>query len=197
MRNCFFIMVLIFIIIALLVIVGILIFDKTNLENQIKKTKNEIEKNNIVENLINSNIDIVETSVEEEKISPNCLFIFKTYYRKCEHIKVEKEQISETMVNKTREDLNKIYKDWEIVTFRNDEVLFYKEEDGICDEHYMLKDIDGTVTIFVIDENEEESIKEKTSILTEYLPQEDVAKLKEGIRVNGKEQLNKTLEDYE
>ena len=197
MRNWFLIMILIFIIIALLIVVGILVYDRLNLEKQIEDNQNEIKDNKIVENFINSNIDIVETSVEEEKVSPNCLFIFKTYYRKCEHIKVEKEKTSETMVNKTREDLSKIYKDWDIVTFRNDEVLFYKEEDGICDEHYILKDVDGIITIFVLDENEDATIKEKTAILTEYLPEEDVLKLKEGIRVNGKEELNKTLEDYE
>ena len=160
--------------------------------------KVSIQKDNeIVENLIKSNITIVETSINEEKVSPNCIFIFKTLFHTCNHLKVEKEQVSDSMVNKTREDLEKIYKGWQIVTFKNDQVLFYKEEEGRCDEHYLLKDLDGNIAIYVIDEDENEILKERTPIIIEYLENEDKEKLKEGIKVETKEKLNKILEDYE
>ena len=147
--------------------------------------------------MLQSNTQLVTTSQEQEKVSPNCLFIFKIYYKKCEHIVVDKEIASEVMVNKTREDLESIYKDWNIVTFRNDEVLFYKEEEGICKEHYILKELEGCIAIYSLDEEERETLKEKTAIITTYLPEEDVDRLKEGIRVDGTDKLNKALEDYE
>ena len=198
MRNWFFIGFLVVIIIALTITVGVLIYNNISMENKIAEQENKIYENEIVENMINSNIDVIETTaLEEERTSPNCIFIFKTYYRGCEHIKVEKEQIEEVMVNKTREDLEKIYRDWKIVTFRKDEVLFYKEEDGICDEHFLLKDLEGHIAIYTLDEKDNETLKETTSIITDFLEEEDLQKLKEGIRIEGKEQLNKTLEDYE
>ena len=115
------------------------------------------------------------------------------YYKECEHITIEKETASEVMVNKTREDLESIYKDWNIVTFRNDEVLFYKEEEGICKEHYILKELEGCIAIYSLDEEEKETLKEKTAIITTYLPEEDLNRLKEGIRVDGTDKLNKAL----
>ncbi len=196
MRKGYLISVIGIIIFAILVTIGVVIYINTNSKLE-EKEINNTQKNQIEENLIDSNIDLVQTTSEEEKISPNCVFIFKVYYKKCEHIVVNKEIANEVMVNKTREDLESIYKDWNIVTFRNDEVLFYKEEDSICGEHYMLKELDGCIAVYLLDEEEREVLKEKTAIITTYLPEEDVNRLKEGIRVDGKEKLNKTLEDYE
>lgn len=198
MRKSYLISIIGILIFVILVAIGITIYINTNSNLQMQEKEEDIiKRNDIEENIMKSNIDIVETSNEEEKISPNCLFIFKTYYKKCEHIKVEKEEAQEVMVNKTREDLQNIYKNWDIVTFRNNEVLFYKEEEGICNEHYILKELEGYIAIYSIDENEKQILKETTGILTMYLPEEDMERLKEGIRVNGTEGLNQALEDYE
>lgn len=198
MRKGYLISIIGILIFAILVTIGVAIYKNTNSNlEQEEEQKNIIQRNQIEENIIQSNMDLVTTTSEQEKVSPNSTFIFKVYYKKCEHITVEKEKVAEVMVNKTREDLEGIYKDWNIVTFRNDEVLFYKEEEGICKEHYMLKELDNQIAIYILDEDEKETLKEKTSILTNYLPEEDINRLKQGIRVDGKDKLNKTLEDYE
>ena len=198
MRKYYIISIVGIIIFAVLVGIGIIIYKNTNsnlgmkVEDELAKDRNKIE-----ENLINSNIELVTTASEEEKTSPNCWFIFKTYYTKCEHITIEKDQVQEVMVNKTKEELEKIYKNWNIVTFRSDEVLFYKEVEEICDEHYMLKELDGYIAIYTLDEQNNPTFKEMTAIVTAYLPEEDVQRLKEGIKLIGKEELNQALEDYE
>lgn len=197
MKNKWLIIISIILIIALFIAGGIIIYNdmiKPNFKIENVEITNSVD---VYENNIDTNIELVETVSEEEKISPDCIFIFKTLYHKCEHIKVEKEQVKEVMVNKTREDLEKIYKGWQIVTFRNDEVLFYREDEGICGEHYLLRELDGYIAIYNIDEDEDLNLETKTAILIDYLPEEDIVRLKEGIRVNGKEELNKTLEDYE
>lgn len=196
MRKGYLISIIGIIIFAMLVIAGVVIYINTN-TNLEQKESNYIQENHIQENLVNSNIDLITTTSKEEKVSPNCIFIFKVYYKKCEHITVDKETASQIMVNKTREDLESIYKDWNIVTFRNDEVLFYKEEEGICSEHYMLKELEGCIAIYSLDEEESQILKEKTAIITTYLPEEDINRLKEGIKVYGRDRLNKALEDYE
>lgn len=196
MRKGYLISIIGIIIFAILVTIGVIIYKNTNTKLE-QKEENYVQENQIEKNLINSNIDLITTMSEEEKVSPNCVFMFKVYYKKCEHITVEKEIASEVMVNKTREDLESIYKDWNIVTFRNDEVLFYKEEEGICKEHYILKELEGCIAIYSLDEEERETLKEKTAIIITYLPEEDVNRLKEGIRVDGRDKMNKALEDYE
>ena len=198
MRKYYIISIIGIIIFVVLVVIGIIIYKNSNsnlgmqVEDELAKDRNKIE-----ENLINSNIELVTTASEEEKTSPNCWFIFKTYYTKCEHITIEKDQVQEVMVNKTKEELEKIYRNWNIVTFRSDEVLFYKELEEICDEHYMLKELDGYIAIYTLDEQDNPTFKEMTAIVTAYLPEEDVQRLKEGIKLIGKEELNQALEDYE
>lgn len=101
------------------------------------------------------------------------------------------------MVNKTQNQVKEMYPDWELNGFSAEEVVLYKELEGICKEHYMLRDLDGVIAIYVMDEKGKESLQEKTSIYTEYLPESDLKKLKQGIQAIGKETLNSVLEDYE
>ena len=62
---------------------------------------------------------------------------------------------------------------------------------------YIIKEYKGNIAIYVLDENGKENLRETTSIITKYLPEIDRQKLEIGIRVTGKEELNKVLEDYE
>ena len=62
---------------------------------------------------------------------------------------------------------------------------------------YLIKEYKGNIAIYVIDEQGKEHLREVTHILTKYLTNIDIEILKEGIRVEGKEALNKALEDYE
>lgn len=146
---------------------------------------------------IENQIEIVTTSNVEEKTSPNCLFIFEVYYKECEHTLKDKKQILPDCVNKTEEELQDEYKEWEIKEFTNTNVTFYQEKEGICDQHYVIRDNNGYVAIYKIDSLGNELLREKTEIVTTYLPDTDKDRLKEGIKVNGQEELNATIEDYE
>ena len=84
-----------------------------------------------------------------------------------------------------------------IQQFSANEVIFYQEKDGICNEHYILRDNNGYVAIYMVDDLGQEILKETTEILTTYLPQADLEKLREGIVAVGEEELNAKIEDYE
>lgn len=195
MRKGYIISIIGVIIAIVLIIIGITIVNKSNEELNIV---NEITYNNTTtQNTINANIDLVTTNSSEEKTSPNCQLVFKKYYKKCEHITVENKEIPEELVNKTREEIEEFYSDWKVVTYNDLQILLYKEEEGICNEHYIIKVKDGYIAIYTIDENAKETLQEVTQILTAYLPEEDLIRLKEGIQIQGKENLNQALEDYE
>ena len=61
----------------------------------------------------------------------------------------------------------------------------------------VLRELDDTVAIYTIDEKGEEKLHEITAISTQYLPNEDLKRLENGIKAIGKEALNSVLEDYE
>lgn len=176
----------------------------------------EKSKNNIVEKEINTvsekvtdecteeyeeleeqaKLDI-ETNSSEEKISPNCLITLKRYYNECQHTINEYIDIPQNLVNGTREDLKKEYPNWEIQRYSSNEIILYREFDSNCGQHFILRNDNGKVIIYKINENNEEEIYEKTEISVEYLTETDKVEIQNGIRVNGVEDLNQLIENFE
>ncbi len=141
--------------------------------------------------------NLITTSVEEEKASPNCIITLKIYYNKCEHLLESKQKIEDTEVNLTEEELKERFSDWEVQKFTPTEIVLYKEVNEFCNEHYLLKEKDGYIAIFKLDENNNQTFLELTDISTQYLTEEDLKKIQEGIAIYTKKELNKTLEDFE
>ena len=141
--------------------------------------------------------NLITTSIEEEKASPNCIITLKIYYNKCEHLLESKQKIEDTEVNLTEEELKERFSDWEVQKFTPTEIVLYKEVNEFCNEHYLLKEKDGYIAIFKLDENNNQTFLELTDISTQYLTEEDLEKIQEGITIYTKKELNKTLEDFE
>jgi len=193
MKKRYIIILSIAITIILGVIVGIWLSNRNRTSNLEPETKSKLA----VEENIQNEIQIIQTANTQIKTSPNCLFIFETYYKECEHITNEKIDIPKQDVNKTEEDLQEKYKDYMIKEFTANEVTFYQEKEGICKEHYVIRDNNGYVAIYTIDSFGQEILKETTEIVTTYLPEADKMELKKGIKAIGQEELNAHIEDYE
>lgn len=150
------------------------------------------ENSNDVENSI-----IIKTSSGEEKTTPNTLIIFESYYSKCGHSKIRSEKIANEYVNKTKEEMQKIYSDWEIKSFSSDRIELFKNENSLCGNHYIVKEENGYVTVYNINKDGQEVLSDKTDISTKYLPKDDNDLLKKGIKANSTSQLEQILADFE
>ena len=202
-RN--WIIILIIAIILIGIIVGILIYKNGNkkssniVQNKINEVSEKVTDECTEEwsKLNETAKKDIETNSSEEKISPNCLITIKKYYKGCGHTTNEYLDISKELVNKTKEDLQKKYEGYEIQEFSSTGVTLYKEYDGECGEHYVVREDNGKISIYRINENKEEELYEKTEISIDYLTETDKMNIKNGINVNGKEKLNQLLEDFE
>ena len=143
------------------------------------------------------NKTLIANANDEVKTTPNTEIVFEIYYNKCGHTSVKKVFVSEEDVNKNEEQIAQKYKEWKIRSFTKDMIELYKEEDKMCDNHYIVKDNEGKISIYRIDENDNETLIEDTEISTKYLPQEDLELLKKGIRANNNNKLQEILSDYE
>lgn len=179
-------------IVVLGIIVGIFVGKNATKDEQKVETKLVSTEQNI-----QNGIELISTSYAEVKTSPNCLFEFKTYYKGCKHTTTKRENIPEELVNKTEIEMQDRYKDYKIEEFTANNIVLYQEKEGICDEHYLLKENNGYIAIYKIDNAGKEILKENTQIVTTYLPETDKQNLKNGIKIIGKENLSLTLEDYE
>lgn len=200
------IIILIIAIIIIGIIAGLVIYNKKEnrgkniIENEINEVSEKIidecteefkELNNI------SNNQILETNADEIKISPNCLLILKRYYSECEHTINEYLDIPENLVNKTQEDLEEQYQNWEVKKYSSTEIILYKEFNSSCGQHFILRNDDGKIAIYRINEDNEEEMYEKTEISIDYLTDTDKIQIENGIRVNGMEELKQLIEDFE
>ena len=176
--------------------------DKSNENNKNNKNntnnKNNNDDNNNIENDDNDeNSIIIKTSSGEEKTTPNTLIIFESYYSKCGHSKIRSEKIANEYVNKTKEEMQKIYSDWEIRSFSSDRIELFKNENSLCGNHYIVREENGYVTVYNINKDGQEVLSDKTDISTKYLPKDDNDLLKNGIKANSTSQLEQILADFE
>lgn len=141
--------------------------------------------------------NLVKTNSEEEKTSPNCVITLKIYYQECQHLIETRQSIEEVDVNITETELKERFSNWEVQKFTPTEIVLYKEVPEFCNEHYLLKENDGYIAIYKLDKDENAEYYNTTEISTEYLTEEDLQSIQNGIRVYTDKELNKTLEDFE
>lgn len=148
------------------------------------------------EDLVQSNTLVEETSSEGEKISPNCSIIFRRHYNDCGHTLEQYVSIPTELVNKTEADLQEQYQGWTIEEFSRNQIILSRDFDSECGEHYVLREKDGKVAVYLKTGNTEELVEE-TDIATEFLTETDRIELQNGIEANGRIELNQLIEDYE
>lgn len=195
MRKFWIIMIIIVVLLALGGSIGIYIYNLKNTSN-----KNSVKAKELADELKKTLVEeqnTVSTSSKNIKISHNSIVVKNTLYKICNHEIRQTEVIPVELVNKEEKDIQQYYKDWEIKKYSPTEVVLYREKDEYCDKHYVLRENNGVIAIYKIDDNNKETLRENTQIQTKYLPEIDLIKLKSGIYAIGEEELNSILEDFE
>lgn len=197
MKKTIWVIALLILAIVIGFFVGVYLY---NAEANEEQMENDIEKVDSINSVSTNTVEKKEiaTSMIEEKISVNTQVIEEVYYIRCDHILKDTKKDIKSLINMTKEALAQKYPDWDIKEFSTEKVVLYKEEQNYCNQHYILKDVNGFITIYNMDELD--NIKERieiTEIETKYLPEKDRGDLKQGIKVYSLENLNKLIEDYE
>lgn len=154
----------------------------------------ENEEENREEESLN---EVVETSSISTRISPNAIIIEKKYYKKCDHLIRTVVDIPNNLVNQTEEEVKKQYSDWKLEGYSSNEIVVYKEFEGICNEHYIVKEKNGILAVYVENSDGIQEWEEDTEIEVQYLPEEDIEEFKVGVKVVGRINLSSFLENYE
>lgn len=178
------------------VITGVYFYekDKTKDSNIGTKQLANLEQNKNEKQIEN---EVISTSIAETKLSPNCTITEKQYFKGCDHFIKEIKEIPEEWINFTEEQVKEQYADWKIESLTNNEIIVSQEKEGYCGMHYIVKEHGEVLGIYTTDETGEETWKEDTDIATRYLTEEDLIKVKEGIKAIGDDQLHSVLEDFE
>lgn len=171
---------------------------------------NEVEENNgndkiipiqdvVIRNVQEENSvdkNVIETVVDKVKLSPYAKMIIEKKFTRCGHTSIETIDIPSDLINMTEEEVQAKYENWEIKSFSTKSVSLYREIVANCNDHFVLKDKDGFLAIYEDVTENDMNLKEITDIDISTLPSGDIANLKNGILVYGKDELSGLLEDF-
>ena len=183
--------------IALIILTSAVVYENIKYDKLAKEEEKVTDECIYENNEIENDIDEIKVSETETKVSPNAELVIKKYYKECGHTTEEKRDVANDMVNKTQEEIEKLYPDYKVESFFNNKIVLIKEEEGQCDEHYIVRDENSNIMIYKILSDGKEEIYQNTGISTEYLPETDKISLRDGIKVFGRENLNSIIEDFE
>ncbi len=145
----------------------------------------------------NESKDVVDTASSDITVSPNAEVVLTQKYEKCGHVISKKELAPREIVNLNKEKVQDYYDGWNIDEFTANKIMLSRNNSGICDEHYIIGESDGYISISCKNDIGEYIFKGLTDIPVQYLPEDDIAQLQKGIELVGRDSLNKFLEDYE
>lgn len=175
-------------------------FEKESYFNYEKKNNSGL----LVKKISDNNVNVDEEREEPEsletssspKIIPTTKIVYEYYYLKDNIIKKEEGLPMYFLLDLTFNDLKDMYPDWNILSFSENEVVMRKLVNEESEEHYIVGQKDGYITVFYDKEKDGTNIHEITDISVEGLSETEKVLLNDGIYVIGQENLSKILEDY-
>lgn len=142
-----------------------------------------------------------ETEVAKQdskiKITANTDLVQKIVYTKCGDDEVFRTKPADNLVGLNFSQVQKVYTGWSIDKFDTKEVEMNLKVDSYCREHAnnMFVGIqDGHVAVFYGKPGPRAIVKEVTKIPISQLSSEDVEELRQGMVVQSREELLRTLE---
>lgn len=141
-------------------------------------------------------VTTVEAMEEVPAIQDGTIITYEYYYNKDEHTKIDSFEAPYYMIGMTEEEIIAQFPDYELKSFTNEEVVLYKEFDEAYYNTYTISIYGDDLVLYYGDEKDDSNIIQTVKVSTSALPEEELAKLEEGITVYGEEELNKLLESY-
>lgn len=187
-----------FVIVFMLVLLtgGILIGMAASKENEPEISKEELI-DEIVEEVKSKEVEISEEYEETEDVEIVYVDIYNDCNHSCENKSNEYGVNFEEIKQRELEKIQKENSGYKLVKDENGILMFEKEHDSKCENHYMLKLQNDTVVIFRYTKDGEYEIYQETDIAKDVLRPDLVYRLEEGIEAETVEELYMFLEELE
>lgn len=186
--------IMVFSVCVILLMFGIVI--GFNIENK--------DNNNYSEEVINKNNELDEVSIYTDSKSGkkyDIELVYEDHYTLCNHNITNTETVYATTLNSLKkqeiEKQKKEDKEYNIKEENNYRLVFYREVNQNCPNHFKVKMEEGVVVIYNIISETVETVYKKIDISQDLIRPEMLEELNTGMVVNSKEELNLIIEDLE
>jgi len=131
-------------------------------------------------------------------INENTLLIFETNYTACNDKRVEERKANEDEIGLNRQELESNFPEWDVYEFSSSKVILTKELDDYCPNHFILKDKDGMIVIYMPSKGENESRSiQNTQIPINKLPPDFQDEIRKGLVIDSLQEIEYFLESLE
>ncbi|ADD02273.1 conserved hypothetical protein [Thermoanaerobacter mathranii subsp. mathranii str. A3] len=146
------------------------------------------EKNIVYEQGISSQ----QEALAKKLISQSKL-IFETKYLENGEIVREVQNLTPSLYGKSKEEIEKIYTGWKIKNFDEEEIVLYREKEGLPADYYIISSINGYVVLLKSDGNGNKEVVEKTDIPLDSLTPFDKERVMKNIITKDKDEAYQIL----
>jgi len=131
-------------------------------------------------------------------ISPSTEIVLNRFYLRCRDRIVERRKPYREELGLKKEDIQAFFVNWTVEEFNEEQLVLNREINNYCSEHYILKELEGLVSIYV-PEKEDEGLElvEQTSIKVQSLPLDLQHEINNGIVVESLEQVEYLIESWQ
>jgi len=135
----------------------------------------------------------VQQEALAKKTELNKKLIFETKYLENGEVVQEEQKLTPSLYGKSKEELQKIYSGWRVIKFDDEEIILYREKDGLPPDYYIISTIDGYVVLLKSDGNGHKEVIEKTDIPLESLTPFDRERVMKNIITKDKDEAYQIL----
>ncbi|MGI1691950.1 hypothetical protein [Thermoanaerobacter uzonensis] len=150
--------------------------------------KQRTEKNITYEQKISSQ----QEALAKKLISQSRL-IFETKYLENGEIVREVQNLTPSLYGKSKEEIARIYSEWKVKSFDENEIVLYREKEGLPPDYYIISSMNGYVVLLKSDGNGNKKIVEKTDIPLDSLTPFDRERVRENIITKDKDEAYQIL----
>lgn len=132
-----------------------------------------------------------------ERVQDSTMFEQTVYYTDCQESEMMRAKASAKVVGMTRDEVAKLYREWQITSFDSNVVALKLSVDGVCKAHresQFLGIHDGMVAIYYGRPGESAILKEMLQIDAALLVTQVQEELKKGIPFQSEEEKLRILE---
>ncbi len=172
--------------------------DEEDISDLINNTK-EVD-NQGIEKEGNEKEEAEDNQISTTIVTENTEIVFDTYYNQTGEINRNSIKVPTPIIGMTlsefRDYIESNYSDWRIKNISTKSVVLYKEKNSLMPNTYLIKNNEGYITIYKVNDDGEIEIFDETDISVNNLPNTDRTKLNKGIYVKTLEEVESLIEDY-
>ena len=133
----------------------------------------------------------------KDLLTPNTVLVFDVDFELCGHSKMKRSaHAADDEINLTEDQTKQKYKDWQLLSFDSEKVVFRKTINTHCPDHFIVGVKGESIAVYKYNIDGQKILIDETDIQLSTLTPEDQEIVKSGIVTDTEDELQGVLEGF-